>query len=800
MPVFLNNIDDYLGPSQACVNPLFTAPSNSTHAKNNNASSAAAPINDQGGINVASDSDADANRNAGRLVQSRRRAKHRPPPPIIQNEEDTRQRKQPIRLLHNTDDGFVKSETNAIVINPPSAKKKTKATVTLSDCLSCSGCVTSAEAVLMSHHSVEKLREVALAQQSAVARKHIVFTISAAALADLYRHVYLEVEGSFTSDKDNSNGCNEFMPRSPSNPSRHDFLKSIAEFLYSEFGVEMVVDGAVTQRISLLESANEFCYRFKRQQIRKEKKEPSSIKTHCDIPSIALSSTQTRYLTKDSTLNGSPEVTEVYHPPGLLLAGDDDYSGVVTNDVQNVVIGDVASVCQQSPALPMLASSCPGFVCLVEKTAAPAVPLLSSAKSPMTVAGTLIKSGMLGAPCDSAAHGKTAQLSLKHCFHVAVMPCHDKKLEAGRNDFAWERQTLLKYTSDVETSSTTTSINDIVNEVDLVLTTGELLEILSSTAEKTLENRSGGSSSSVHAVRELLASAKSQTRQRPHLLITDMDPIESELSLRESPNNHELEVGVHGSGSYADFIFRYAASRLFGCELSHNKPLPWKGSSSSCVAMHSGEQSSGVIRRRRRRQDNTDLRSVSLYKHSDGSYSCDVDDSGCQQSTPVLNFATAYGFKNVQLILQSVSKDESTSGALDVKGYDYVEVMACPAGCPNGGGQIGVIGQRETPKETKERVKRTSSLIPIVRPNCGKGSFRTVASSLFGVCDDVDDACDSNNRLQGSNVFESDASSFKDGHFGKNARRLLHTRFHVVPKLELSTGATAGVALSDTKW
>ena len=26
MPVFINNVDDYLGPSQACVNPLFEAP------------------------------------------------------------------------------------------------------------------------------------------------------------------------------------------------------------------------------------------------------------------------------------------------------------------------------------------------------------------------------------------------------------------------------------------------------------------------------------------------------------------------------------------------------------------------------------------------------------------------------------------------------------------------------------------------------------------------------------------------------------------------------------------------------
>lgn len=36
--------------------------------------------------------------------------------------------------------------------------------------------------------------------------------------------------------------------------------------------------------------------------------------------------------------------------------------------------------------------------------------------------------------------------------------------------------------------------------------------------------------------------------------------------------------------------------------------------------------------------------------------------------------------------------------------------------------------------------------------------------------------------------------------FGDDAKKMLHTRFHVVPKLELNTGATAGVALDDTVW
>ncbi|EJK69796.1 hypothetical protein THAOC_08910 [Thalassiosira oceanica] len=36
--------------------------------------------------------------------------------------------------------------------------------------------------------------------------------------------------------------------------------------------------------------------------------------------------------------------------------------------------------------------------------------------------------------------------------------------------------------------------------------------------------------------------------------------------------------------------------------------------------------------------------------------------------------------------------------------------------------------------------------------------------------------------------------------FGRKARGLLHTRFHEIPKLELTSGAAAGVAVSDTNW
>ena len=46
----------------------------------------------------------------------------------------------------------------------------------------------------------------------------------------------------------------------------------------------------------------------------------------------------------------------------------------------------------------------------------------------------------------------------------------------------------------------------------------------------------------------------------------------------------------------------------------------------------------------------------------------------------VLTVALVYGFKNIQNLIRKLKT--STSG------YDFVEIMACPSGCVNGGGQL----------------------------------------------------------------------------------------------------------------
>ena len=728
MPVFINNADDYLGPSQACVNPLFTAPTPATSSVKSQEPS----FQDLGNKDASTiKSSGDVELSAGSVsvkVAPRRRKQQRRVPRITYEGKSTQSNNHDnnsVRLERSADKSSNENKSLDVIDSTTyTISTKKKATVTLSDCLACSGCVTSAEAVLMEHHSIEKLKELCAQQQiQSEKQKKIVFTISPASLSDLYRHLYLE-----GSDADDS---------SKTIPSRQWLLTKVSAFLHKEFDAEMVIDGTLPQTISLLESATEFCYRYRKRISRDESIDTTMVSL--ELPSIALSSTQTRFINKQSdTLNSDNDdtvtkVTTVNHSPGLIIEEDDKEKP--------------QSVPLKASSLPVLSSSCPGFVCLVEKTASSVVPLLSSAKSPMAVAGTLIKTGM----CYTKAIEETKDL-----FHVAIMPCHDKKLEAGRGDFSWEEQTLLNYGNAFQNdrkindeSNGNIATEELVKEVDMVLTTGELLEILTETANTT-------NAPPKDSIRCTLDELKDAAAEDLVLLESEED----HLAVVDGENEQNVEL--YGSGSYADYIFRFAAWDLFNCKLPLDEPLPW-ADSSQANNHPSNTGSAGVIRRRRKRPDMSGLREVYLYKQIDGTYSC-IKPKNAASVEPVLKFATAYGFKNVQTVLQSLSKNMSS---LDKRSdCHYIEVMACPSGCPNGGGQIGANGRRETPRETKERVRKVAQTVPRVRAQDGRLPL-----------------------YYGSN-----------DPFSQKARRIFHTRNHVVPELELSTGASAGVAVNATKW
>ncbi|NXU61300.1 NARFL factor, partial [Horornis vulcanius] len=222
------------------------------------------------------------------------------------------------------------------------AQKLEKAKITLNDCLACSGCITSAESVLISQQSHEELCKVLALNKAAAAQEQKVVVVSVspqsrASLAARCKLGLLQTAQRLTT-----------------------FLKS----------VHYVFDTTFSRNFSLLESQREFVRRFHQQA-------------------------------------------------------------------------------EDKKALPMLASACPGWICYAEKTHGSfIIPHISTTKSPQQVMGSLVK----------GYFAEQKHLSPDRIYHVTVMPCYDKKLEASRPDF---------FNQEYQT-----------RDVDCVITTGEVLKLL----------------------------------------------------------------------------------------------------------------------------------------------------------------------------------------------------------------------------------------------------------------------------------------------------------------------------------
>ena len=125
-------------------------------------------------------------------------------------------------------------------------------------------------------------------------------------------------------------------------------------------------------------------------------------------------------------------------------------------------------------------------------------------------------------------------------------------------------------------------------------------------------------------------------------------------------DDHDHMILTHrgsGSGGYLDYVFRSAARELFNVQIN-DEPLEFKVIKYAVSLYHVENLLTDVSRR------NQDFRETVLT----------VD------AQVRLRFAYAYGFRNIQNIVQQLKRNKCD--------YDFVEIMACPSGCINGGGQI----------------------------------------------------------------------------------------------------------------
>jgi cytosolic iron-sulfur assembly component 3 len=429
----------------------------------------------------------------------------------------------------------IEADGSYVEINDRSGEKRVlkKAEITLNDCLACSGCVTSAETVLIAAQSLKEFSKY-------IGRGdvHIVVSVSPQSRASIAAHF------------DMSLACCH---------------ASLVTFFRQYCNAKAVVDTSFAQRISLLETLYDFLHRYRQQR---------------------------------------------------RIQDDDDDSS--------------------ASMLPLLASSCPGWVCYAEKRHGDvALPRISTVKSPQQVTGSLVK----------RHYAEKFGVDVKHIYHVTVMPCYDKKLEASRPDF---------YDADAD-----------VRDVDVVLTSAEIVELIVDTMH-------------VRHLSDIEPATSCDDEfhnrdQNVHTMIDDEKEQEggrggggassSSSSSSSVPSFSQFFGMPGGSGGYAEYVYRRAAKLLFDIDIADGEPLPWKSNR------------------------NKDMRTLTL-RHP-------------ETKRVLLTFAIVYGFRNIQTLMRRIKSNRCT--------YDYAEVMACPSGCLNGGGQVRVDVERQrdvTPKQRLEQVDR----------------------------------------------------------------------------------------------
>ncbi|XP_068629902.1 probable cytosolic Fe-S cluster assembly factor GL21135 [Battus philenor] len=419
-------------------------------------------------------------------------------------------------------------------------QKLQKVEITLADCLACSGCITSAESVLVTRQSQEELLRV-LSERKYTDSRGTTHDVNLVVVSMSPQPVLsLAVRYKLHPD---------------------EATKRLAGY-FKSIGVDLVLDMTVAQDLCLLEAQQEFLQRYREQQT-----DPAS------------------------------------------------------------------------KHLPMLSSSCPGWVCYAEKTHGNFIlPYISSTKSPQQIMGALVKREV----------ARRKQVAAASLYHVTLMPCYDKKLEASREDFYSD---LLS-----------------CHDVDCVVTAIEL--------EQMLEN-----------------SGKS---------LGEVDSSELDVVWEDTGEQLRGHAGS-GSGGYAHHIFLHAAEELFG---QSDPPLIYK-----------------ELR-------NPDFKELTLEK--DGQV--------------VLRFAIANGFRNIQNLVTKLKRGKSP--------YHYVEVMACPSGCLNGGAQA--------------------------RPTLG-GNARELVSQLEALYGQLP-------RSQPARSAAARAlyADWLNGRHSDEASALLHTAYHAVEKSDIA--------------
>lgn len=298
------------------------------------------------------------------------------------------------------------------------------------------------------------------------------------------------------------------------------------------------------------------------------------------------------------------------------------------------------------PKRPILSSACPGWICYAEKSHPHILPHLSRLKSPQALTGTLLKTVL----------SHSLGIRPDQIWHVAIMPCFDKKLEASREEL-----------TDIYWRPDHSELKPPVRDVDCVITSKELLMLADTRG----------------------INFGTLPKQPLPVIIPFPDPVLSEFLFPKATTPQNLATKstsrTHRSPQYN------SAAGTSGGYLHHIL--------STQQSLHPGS----ILRTTRGR--NADVVEYALIN-------CTSPDS----DTQIFKAARYYGFRNIQNLVRKLkpARQSRLPGGRVRKGvgggsgvdYAYVEVMACPGGCTNGGGQVKI---QDIPAETQSKFTTTAS-------------------------------------------------------------------------------------------
>lgn len=305
---------------------------------------------------------------------------------------------------------------------------------------------------------------------------------------------------------------------------------------------------------------------------------------------------------------------------------------------------------------PILSSICPGWVLYAEKTHPYILPKISNIKSPQQITGCLLKT----------LAAQDLNVPKKDIYHLSIMPCFDKKLESARPEHNEDPQ----------------SQDFSIPDVDCVLTPKELITLLDQYSDNF----------------QLMPPNAYENVLCSHIPT-------STLYTNYAPSNWPfVDLSWSNDSGSASGGYGYNYLKMMQNDLMIRDPVNYQYSNFSIKSITG--RNSDIYELRLMYGDKKIASSAIIngFRNIQNLVRKLKPTPATKSSSVKVNPLVARRRARITGKATSNSESSLSDDSADASKCDYVEIMACPSGCINGGGQIA------PPQDVSEKEWLTKAL------------------------------------------------------------------------------------------